>query len=475
MQLLLLRAGPGDQPKAVLLLNKLEGSLPQDVELLVLRAREMLRESPSQPFDGITKKLENAVRLEPGAVDAHLALIAISMQQANCQAACNYTVQALVSNPGNPSLLAARARAEQALGYPETAVKFAREALRTDPNSQGALDVLIQTALVGGDQDLLDEVRVLVEASLNRNPNNESLLISYARVMSALKIPEAAIPRLEAYCRSGKGSGSIACYVTLADLCLRSGDAKQALTWTGQAEKLNARSQAVVHARFRWLLSQRRFTELAQICSMYKSADEQNPLMVLEAASELVMLDVPDLKREAVSLFEHAVSQWPQSLDARLGLASSLYQTGNIDGAKGVYQQLLKGHPNNIRILNDYAWLLQEHGERYTDALELVNRALRLVADNAERVYLLDTRGEILTKMPDRFAEARRDYEEILGLSTSDTRHHAKALLQLVRICVRVEDSGQAQEYLNRLLELDRKTQILAPDERKEISGMIRA
>ncbi|MGE5294903.1 MAG: tetratricopeptide repeat protein [Solirubrobacterales bacterium] len=475
MQLLLLRAGPGDHRKAMLLLNKLEESQPQDVELLILRAQQMLREPSSQSFDAVTKKLENAIHLVPGAVDAHLALIAISMQQANYQAACNYAVQALVSNPGNPSLLAARARAEQALGYPETAVKFAREALRTDPNSQGALDVLVQTALVSGNRKALDEVRVLVEASLDRNPNNDGLLVSYAHVMTALKMPEAAVPRLEACCRNGKSSGSIACCVTLVDLCLRSGDAKQALTWIEQAERLNAKSQAVVHARFLWLLSQKRFTELAQISSMYKSADEQNLFTVLDAASELLMLDVADLKREAVSLFEHAVSQWPQSLDARLGLASSLYQTGNIDGAKEVYQQLLKGHPDNIRILNDYAWLLQEHGERYTDALELVNRALRLVTDDGERVYLLDTRGAILTKMPDRLAEARRDYEEILRLSTCDARHHAKALLQLVRICVRVEDAGQAQEYLNRLQELDRKTQILVPDERKEISGMIRA
>ncbi len=196
--------------------------------------------------------------------------------------------------------------------------------------------------------------------------------------------------------------------------------------------------------------------------------------MVLQAASKLLALDAADLKREAVSLFEHAVSQWPQSLDARLGLASSLYQTGDIEGAEGIYRQLLEQHPDDIRILNDYAWLLQERGERYADALGLANRGVRLATEDAERVYLLDTRGVILFKMPDRHADARRDYEEILGLSASDVRHHAKALLQLVRICV-IDDRAKREEYLDRLLETDRKTRILMPDERKEISGMIRA
>ena len=102
MQLLLVRAGPEDQPRAMMLRDKLEERLPQDVELLILRAKRMLQEPSSQPFDAITRKLENAVRLEAGAVDAHLALIAIAMRQADYRAACNYAVQALVSNPGKP-------------------------------------------------------------------------------------------------------------------------------------------------------------------------------------------------------------------------------------------------------------------------------------------------------------------------------------------------------------------------------------
>lgn len=472
MQLLLARARSEDQARAMGLLEVLEEQLPQDVELLILRARQMLQEPSPQSFDAVARRLENAVRLETGAVDAHLALISIAMRREDYRAACDHATQALGANPGHPALLSARARAERALGYPERAVKFAREALRMDPDSQGALDVLVQTALAGGDRSLLDEVRVFVEASLDRDPGNESLLIAYARVMAALQLSTAGISRLEAHCLNGKESGSITSFLTLAELYRQSGDAKKELTWIERAEQLNVENQGVVHARFLWLLSQGRFTELAQISSRYKSAEGQNLGIVLHAAAKLLGLDSMDLKRESVSLFEHAVSQWPQSLDARLGLASSLYETGDVDRAEEIYRQSLDRHPNDIRILNDYAWLLQEHGGRYTDALGLANRGLRLAAEDSDRVYLLDTRGVILTKMPGRLAEARRDYEDILRLSASDVRHLAKALLQLVRICVEVGDRATAQQYRDRLLEVDRRTRILAPEERKEISEM---
>lgn len=469
MQLLLVRDRPEDRQEATELLDALEARLPQDVELIILRAQQMLRAPASQSFEAITKRLENAVRLEPRAVDAHLALVSIATRRADYKTACNYAIQGLVSNPNNPALLLARALAEQELGYSETAVKLAREALRMDPNSAGALDVLIQNGLAQGDRPTLDEVRVLIDAALDRRRNNEDLLISYARVMKALGTPNAAIPRLEAYCATGEGSSSIKALVTVADLHRLSGNAEKALAWIERAERLNAGNLAVVHARFRWLLSQKQFTELAQIGSRYKSADEQNLETVLQAASILLDLDTADLKREAVSLFEHAAIQWPESLDARLGLASSLYQTGDIERAEGIYRQLSQKYPDNIHILNDYAWLLQEHRQLYAEALEKVDRGLRLASEESDRMYLLDTRGAILAKMPDRLAEAREDYEELLKLSASNTPGQAAALLQLVRICGRLDDRVRLKLYRDHLLEIDRKTPVLTPQERKEV------
>jgi tetratricopeptide (TPR) repeat protein len=187
--------------------------------------------------------------------------------------------------------------------------------------------------------------------------------------------------------------------VTLADLYRLTGYMEQAKQWIEQAERVDPNNQVVIHGRFLWLIAQNRFEELAGISSAYLSAKEQNPTTLIRAASALVTLDSITLKKEGLKLFEHAVTLSPTSKSARLGLATSLYQTGNSERAEKIYQELLEQYPNNIQILNDLAWILQEHYHRYAAALELANRGLRLEPDE---LHLLDTRGTILSNLPDK-------------------------------------------------------------------------
>jgi tetratricopeptide (TPR) repeat protein len=216
-------------------------------------------------------------------------------------------------------------------------------------------------------------------------------------------------------------------------------------------------------------VSQKRLEELANISSAYLSAKEQDPATVLRAASTLLSLDSMDLKKEAVRLFEHAATLAPTSLDARLGLASSLYQTGDAEGAEKNYRQLLEQHPDDIRALNDLAWILQEHDQRYADALELANKGLRLAPGD---LHLLDTRGTILSNMPDQLADARSDFEELVRLSSSDVRRQAKALLQLGRVCARLNDFVQAKQHLENAMDIDKKNHVFTPNEQSEISEL---
>ncbi len=171
-----------------------------------------------------------------------------------------------------------------------------------------------------------------------------------------------------------------------------------------------------------------------------------------------------------MKLFEHAVTLSPTLIDARLGLAYTLYQTGDVDRAKEIYQKLLDEHPANVQVLNDLAWILQEHDHQYEAALELVNRGLRLEPDD---LHLLDTRGVILSNMADRLADAKKDFEKLVRLSPPDSRQRAKALLQLGRICARLDDLAQAKQHLMDALEIDRKSEVLTSAERSEISRIV--
>ena len=499
MRLLLARAQAQDRERATEILGELEKQLPQDAELLTIRAAQMLAQPTPQSLASARAKLENAIKVEPTAVNAHYALIGIAMRQEQYQAACDYAVRALESNPGNPVLLLARARAELTLGYTPMAVRLAREVLQQDPNSMDALGVLADSALSGGqgtgtsggrgrpgdasqtrgavsgglDRSLLQEVRARIDSALARHPNQEMLLISRAHVLSALDQPKEAVEALDAYCQTKEGLGSVTALVTLADLYRQAGDADKSKQRIEQAERIDPANQAVIHARLLWLVSQNRREDLKGISSAYLSAKEQNPTMLWRAASILVALNSVELRKEGLTLFERAAALSPASVEAQLGLASTLYQTGDTERAEKTYRELLTQHPDNVRALNDLAWILQEHDQRYDAALELANKGMTLVSDDVHLMHLLDTRGTILTNMADRLADARNDFTRLVQMYDADTGEKARSLLRLGRVCVQLKDLSGARQYLQNALEIDRRLNIFTPDERSEITKII--
>lgn len=472
MRLLLTRAQGQDREKALGLLTELERQQPQDPELLMIRATQILSEPSPTPESLATarEKLESIVKQEPTAVTAHLALIGMAMQQQQYQTACDLAVRALSSNANNPALLLARARAELMLGYPPIAAKLAQQTLQEDPNSAGAVDVFIRAALVGGDRSLLEQARTLTESALRRSPGNEQMVLSRTMVLDALGLAKDAIPELEAYCQTPEGSRSMGALIRLADFHRKAGNTAKAQETIGRAEQLQPNSQIVVHARSLLLLTMKRFDELDQIASTYMAARDQDPGIVRNAATLLISQGSPELRKQGVKLFQHGVSAWPTSVELRRGLASGLYQVGDFDAAVKVYREVLDQYPEDAQVLNDLAWILQERFERYDEALTLANQGLRAKRADA---HLLDTKGTILSKMPGRLAEAKNSFEEILTLPNLDPRRQAVTHFQLGRVCVKLNDAVQAKEHLDAALEIDSKTHVLTPQERSEITQLL--
>jgi tetratricopeptide (TPR) repeat protein len=513
MLLLLARNLPGDKEEALAILKELEKQLPGDSELMLAHAVEKIREGTPQSIAEAKGILENIVKRQPTTVAAYLYLINIAMQERQYQAACDCAIRALESNPNNSMLLLARAGAELALGYAPMAAKLARQVLQQDPNSIEASDAFVQAALQAAlsnnDPSILGEARKLTDDAVRRNPANERLLLSRAHFYAGLKEPRGAIPQLEAYCRTKDGSSSVAALLTLADLYRMGGDAAPADKTLSQVEQLDAHNPLVVHARVLWLISQNRLDDLKGISAAYLAAKPQDPDMLLRAASTLAPLNVPEIQKEriklleqaaslaaktqelamllrvastlsssssmelqneAVKLLEQAASLATSDTNVQVALASTLYQTGNVDRAKKIYQELLRQQPKNVQVLNNLAWVLQEHDHDYSAALELADKGMMIARDD---IHLLDTRGTILMNMPGRLSDAKKDYERLLQVSSSDDRWQAKTLLQLGRICAKLNDVPQAKQNLQKAVEINKTLNIFTPDERVEIEKIL--
>jgi predicted Zn-dependent protease len=470
MKALFMRNQGQDQAKALEILAALEQQMPQDPELLRLRAVQLLQQSTRESLDAAQQKLEQAVKMEPTATEAHLGLVGIAMQKGDYVGARDYAIRALGSNPNNLPLLCARGRAELALGNTEMAVQVARLGLKTDPNSVEARDVLVDAAVSSNNRGLLEEARALLDLWTARRSADERLLLAQGRVSAALGTPQKAIDLLEAYCRTKQGSSSPDGLVMLADLYRLAGDVDKSKQKLDQAVALDPNDQRVVHARFLWSLTQRRFTDLEGISSAYLSAKRQDVTMVLSAGSILAGLDSPSLKKEGLKLLEHAVTLSPTSAQTRLGLASGYYQTGDIERAEKTYRQLLEENPASLQAINDLAWILQERKHDYAAALDLANKGLTISRDDT---HLLDTRGTILANMQDRLGDAKADFQRLVDLSPSNSAQRARALLQLGRICGKMNELAQARQHLQNALEIDRKINVFTAGERSEIAKVV--
>jgi tetratricopeptide (TPR) repeat protein len=210
--------------------------------------------------------------------------------------------------------------------------------------------------------------------------------------------------------------------------------------------------------------------ELTGISSAYMAATDQDLTIVLRAAALLDESNSAKLMRESVKLFDHAANLFPTSIDARTGLASTLYRTGDGQRAKKIYQELRQQYPDNVRILNDLAWILQERDHQYEAALELANRGLHLSPDD---IHLLDTRATILTNLPNRLVDAKADFVKLTQQLPAQTREKAQALLRLGRVCLKLSDSAEAKQYLQNALEIDRQINVFTAAERLEITHIV--
>ncbi len=409
MKTLLRRGSEEDREQALSILGELEEKVPQDIELMRIRASQLLNEATPESKEKAKKKLEEIVKLEPRAINAHLTLIELAMERGDLEEARDLVIQALGSNPNNSALLLTRSRIEIEAGDVQLAGQLARVAIQTDPNSIAELGPAVNIALRSGDRNLLEETRGLIESRLNQNPADENLVLYRSHVLAELGRADAAIPDLEAYCESEDGSDSVPAIVTLAGLYRITGDMETAENRIEQAEQLDPNNPAVINAY--------------------------------------------------------------------MSLALAYYQEGNAESAKRIYQHLrdhyADKYPENIRMFNDLAWIVQEHDQDYDTALELANKGLNAARQDTEKLHVLDTRGTILFNM-ERFADAKKDFEALVSISPRDSERMAKALLQLGRTCAKLNQPDQAKEHLTKALEIDQKIGVFTPEERSEIDRLIK-
>lgn len=466
IRVLFARNQTDDQKKAIEMLASLQEKLPDDPELIGLEAIYILQKPTPENIQTVRQKLEEVIKLEPTAVDAHLVLISIAMEQQRYKDARDSAILALGNNPNNAAFLTARAKAELKLKNIQIALELAWQVLQKEPGNSDALTVMIEV----NNRGFIEKAQALIESANLANPADLDTLISLSRIYVTLGQHEKAIKKLQEYIQSNTENPSISALVTLADLYRMTGDMDKAKEKIEQAAQIDPKSLSVIHSRFLLLMAQKQYNELSGISNMYLSSAKPNPATLLAAGNALMSVDSPELKKEAVKLFEQAIKIDPFSKDAQLYLATALYQLGDAESAVQKYQDMIKQYPEDVQVLNNLAWILQEHDQLYDDSLKLINRALNISPDD---INLLDTRAMILSNMENRLEDARDEYKKIVELSAANSRIQANALVKLGYIYIKLKDLSGAVKFLQNALEINRTSNVFTADQVSEITEIL--
>ncbi|HLQ26606.1 MAG TPA: PA2778 family cysteine peptidase [Acidiferrobacterales bacterium] len=97
-------------------------------------------------------------------------------------------------------------------------------------------------------------------------------------------------------------------------------------------------------------------------------------LSYLEAVLGLEQLQ---LWQPANRAYAAALSRWPDSLSAQIGLGNTRYASGDKDGAEAIFRQATLDHPDAAAAFNNLAQVLVEQG-RLGEAAEAAQRAVTL-------------------------------------------------------------------------------------------------
>ena len=127
--------------------------------------------------------------------------------------------------------------------------------------------------------------------------------------------------------------------------------------------------------------------------------------------------------------------------------ATILEESGKYNLSDSLYNYLIDTHPEDPVSLNNFAYSLATREKELDFALEMVNKALKLVPNNAS---YLDTKGWILYKQK-KYPEA----EEYLNKAYKVIGDNAEILEHLGDIMLKQNKLEEAQEYYRKALELD--------------------
>ena len=303
----------------------------------------------------------------------------------------------------------------------EAALAALAPVLERQPDEERALLLWTQLQLDAGSSDPYKPIRAAVE----RNPDNESLRLQYARLLASAELIKPAQDQFAALITLNPRNGDYLFSLALLEIETQDLDKAlinlQALADLGQRpdeanyylgrvhEGLGEDAMAIdaydrVTPSRQFLDAARRSAELrlnngdtqafqdgfTRSRAQYPGQAEQ--LYTLEAQ---LLREIDELE-SAVEVYSEALDLFPESMSLQYGRAMTYEALDDFAGMERDLRGILAREPNNATTLNALGYTLTVHTQRYEEAAELIERALAL---SPGEPAILDSLGWVYFKL----------------------------------------------------------------------------
>jgi len=337
-----------------------------------------------QQPDAARQRFEGILKADPKHLNAMLALADLSLRRQDEKGFVSWLEKAASAQPQALQPRVALARYQLTKGDKNKALTTAREAINAHPDNPAALDLLGTTQLALGDTtNALASYRKLVE----RQPGQAAPLIKLASAQIVAKDITGARKTLLDALRILPGSLEAQMLLGSVELQGARYDEAHKLAKQAQQQHPNSPSGFILEGDTAFARK-----DYPAALAAFERAHKLEPSGAL-LIRQLQVLTASQRAEEGEKRLAAWLAAHPQDAAIRATLAQSLINRGQHKAAVEQYLILNKSNPNNLVVVNNLAWALQE--SRDSRAPAFAEQALKLKPDNPA---VLDTLGWILVQ-----------------------------------------------------------------------------
>ena len=394
-------------------------SFPNDVDLRFQKASLLLLEQTSAAREEAKAMLGDVVSDEPQATRAWVQLVKLAYQEGRYREAMDLAFEALAHAPRHRELLLLKAQAEFSVA-PVLAISTLKTLREYYPDDVPAVLLL---ANAYGETEQANEAVALLEEALS-------------------SAQEADQPVLKMGLMAAK---------------YRSGKKAEAMAALDQMQQANPDDPRPMLTQTNLLVGAKQWAQTANKVDVWLSKHPEDVGVPMAVVDQLLLReDIDediDARRLAVKLLRPVVARDPGNATATMRLAVVLQTLGETDEAIELYERHLRDHPDDVRAINNLAWLLCEEQKDYQRALELAQRGLAIWP---EYLDLVDTRGVVFYRL-NQLNKAIADFEMCIKRYPSGSPGLAGSCFHLGRAQAKLGNTSEAIINLKRADEINAK------------------